>query len=398
MSHSRLGLCLGAALVAVLLAALGENPARPAAAPKEGPRLRLAPGGEFQIDDLQVSAAAVIDEKALVLVGTRRGPEDADPDSLEPNGAILDLGTKKARRFTNGHTARICGVAIRRGRIATTSIRRDPALRIWDLKAGKTVRQVSIDKVLEDAGYTREDPYEGTEQSVAWFHKSETLAVASDEYVLLLDAARPDKSVGVLRIPRPAGGWAHGPAAISPDDAWVACPIGQGPRGKARVVFWEVKTGKATEVSLTPSGVEKPEQWSADGAFFGPEGRLFAWRSAPPGEVPEKVAEKDVPAARRGVVRIDVPGGKVVPLGMGQGIYTLHCAIDPTGKWLAVAGTSREPGDDVRVYHLPSGKLACRLGLKGENPPKWVAFTPSGKRLVCATLYGLVRWWDLREK
>jgi WD40 repeat protein len=392
MTHARLGWCLSAALVAVLLWGLAESPARPAGAPDKKATLRLAPAGNVRIDDLWVYDAVPVDDTTLVLVGTRAGAEDADPNTLAPNGAMLDLATKKSRPFTNGHTARICSVAVRKGRIATAAIGRDPLLRLWDVKEGKTVQKVDLGKVVKDSGYDRGKVDETTEQAVAWFHKSDTLAIAADEYVILLDSPRPNKVAGVLRVPRPTEGWAQGPIAVSPDDEWVACPL-----GKANVAFWKVKTARATDVSLIPKGARKPDAWSAHGVVFGPTGQLFAWRSESAAEVPEKVAEKDVPADRRGVVRIELTdGGKFVPLAIGQSVYTLYCAIDPTGKWLATAGTG-QPDNEVRVYHLPTGALVCREPLKGEHPPKWVAFTPSGKRLVCATLYGLVRWWQLSK-
>ncbi len=28
----------------------------------------------------------------------------------------------------------------------------------------------------------------------------------------------------------------------------------------------------------------------------------------------------------------------------------------------------------------------------------WVAFTPSGKRIVASTADGVVRWWDVEKK
>jgi hypothetical protein len=136
---------------------------------------------------------------------------------------------------------------------------------------------------------------------------------------------------------------------------------------------------------------------------FGPRGDLFACRSRRDDEVPEKASEKDVPPEQRGVVRIDVRTGQVEPLASGHTICTLSCAVDPTGTWLATVGSSRpdRPRPDgeivvgeLWVYHLPTRKLACREQLEG-LPPMWVAFTPSGKRLVCANGKGVVKWWDV---
>ena len=106
------------------------------------------------------------------------------------------------------------------------------------------------------------------------------------------------------------------------------------------------------------------------------------------------------------MVGVDIAKGKVIPLGIGQTIYTLHCAIDPSGTWLATVGNSRpeKPRPDgktgvgeLRVYRLATKELVSREQVEG-LPLKWVAFTPSGKRIVTATYDGVVRWWDVKEK
>ena len=198
-----------------------------------------------------------------------------------------------------------------------------------------------------------------------------------------------------------AEGWLSDPVVVSPDDTRVACT-----RIRARVVVWDVATRKPTVVSVIPPKAEEPEGWHSWGVAFGPTGALVAWGHGRHDEVPAGKIDADTPADRRGgAVRIDLPGGAVVPLGMGTSVYTRHCAIDPTGTWLAAVGSARSDKRwqavrtvrELRVYHLASGRLAYREQVEG-LPLSRVAFTPSGKRLVGVTWKGEVTWWDVSEK
>jgi hypothetical protein len=180
------------------------------------------------------------------------------------------------------------------------------------------------------------------------------------------------------------------PLAVSPDDAWIAC---KGDRGQ--VVCFEVATKKATVVAITPKDAEK--KWSVNDLAFSPSDKLFVCRQG--GPVPNNKEEKDVPAERRGLVRIDLPDGKVVPLNMERTASTGGCIIDGKETWLATLGGSesdKQAGHyvaELRVYNLASGKLAYREQLDGGI--SWHGFTPSGKRLVCVARDGLVRWWNV---
>lgn len=390
---------LSVASAVALVGILAHNPAWPSPEPGGEPKLRLVWGGKIQIDDLWVQDAAMIDDQKMVLVGTKAGAEEDDPNKLEPNGAILDLATKKTRPFTNGHTARICSVAVRRGLIATAGICRDPMVRIWDVKAGKTIHQIGLEEVLKAGGLEREQPWEHTEQAVAWFHKSDTLAVASDDHVVLLNPAKADKPLGVLEVPDPDKNSTDRPITVSPDDAWVACPLVKGPYSEARVVFWQVKTAKPMVVSLVPVEAIEMHNWWVNGVVFGPKNQLFAWREGK-SEVKPGTTEAEALKAKRPVVQIgltDVPKGKCTPLPLGENNLAVQsCAIDPNGQWLALVGFT-ESNTKVHLYHLPSRKLVCREQIKEDATPVWAAFTPGGKRLVYATHKGDVRWWDLCE-
>lgn len=170
MFHSRLDSCFGAALLAVLLSELLRSPALPAPLPKDKPTLRVSPAGEIKLADLRAEDAALIDENTVVLVGTKPDEEVADPNRFVPRGAIVDLAKKTSRPFTNGHTAWIY---------------RDPVLRIWDVKAGKSIAAIDIEKP------------EASRFGVACFHTSDRIAIAVGEQVIVLDPTKPDERMFV---------------------------------------------------------------------------------------------------------------------------------------------------------------------------------------------------------
>ncbi len=366
-----------------------------AAAPRPAgqPSLRLKLAGEMKLPDLAIENAAIIGEEKVVVVGTT-GNDDGEKegDTLDANGAILDLGKKVHRPFTNGHKARIGTVSVSGDRIVTASNERDPVLRIWDFKAEKAVAAIKI-----------EDPRtERVRYGAVCFRRGNRVAIAAQDRVIVLDPAKPNERTEFGTPDDKAYyTYTHENLTISPDDAWIACAVGTG-----HVAFWEVATKKTIALSLVPEKTEADDNWMSSGVTFGRKGSILAWRWKPVGgEVPNKTLEKDAPPGRRGVVRVDLDNKKVIPLNMGQSIYTLACAIDPTGDWLATAGSSRrdKPRADgnyilgeVRIYHLPTGALVFREPVEG-LPLNWVGFTPSGKRLVSATYDGVVRWWDVQK-
>ncbi|MDY3557744.1 WD40 repeat domain-containing protein [Gemmata sp. JC673] len=393
MPFLRFDSIVAAGLVALVTLAPGRNTGLITAA--DAPKPRFTRAGEVRVADLSVQAGAVIDEDAVVVVGTTHcdaesdDPNKHDANRLGPNGAIVDLRGKKAKPFTNGHTAGIFSVSVGRDRIVTTSNSRDPMLRAWDLKAGRTAPAVEIETPPPDRSNQR---YRAT-----LFHKSNRVAIALDDHVLVLDPAKPNARA---KFAIPEAEWWPGELAISRDDTRIACTA-----GKCGLVVWDTATKKATSVPLMPANADEADSWVSGHAMFGPTGALYALRHGPT-EVPEKTAEKDVPADRRSVVGIDLPDGKVLPLGLGTSVYTLHAAIDPAGTWLAVVGTAhadkRLPdgtvtGAELRVYRLGTWELVHREQMDGLGEV-WVAFTPSGKRLVTANYDGRVRWWDVQGK
>ncbi len=353
-------------------------------APAPTDKLHLAPGGTVKVDNVVVNDAALIDENRVVIVGRTGNAEDIEnaPAMNEgvPNGAIIDLAKKSAQHFANQHTTQIWGASSYGGRVVTGATDFDPFLRIWDIKTQQTTDAIKLDA-------------DGIRHPVRCFHKSDRLVVGALEQLLVLDSSKPKERVELVC---PAGvEFLSDPLAVSPDDAWIACTGSE----HDQVVCFEVATKKATVVEVTPK--DAGQKWFADGLAFGRSGKLFVCRHGNTDEVPEGKEEKDVPAERRGIVRIDLPEGKVVPLNMGHTSGPCGCAIDGTETWLATVGSHRakpKPNakyvGELRVYNLSSGKLAYREQLK-DGIPGWVWFTPSGKRLVCVTSDGRVRWWDV---
>jgi WD40 repeat protein len=363
------------------------------------PEFRLTVGGEVKVADLWAWDAALADDDTVVMVGSTPGPEEAALDKLGPCGAIVDLKAKRSTPFTNGHTAGIRCVSVSNGRVATTSSFQDPVLRIWDLKAAKTVQEITIDNPGPDS----QDYYYAT-----WFHKTDRLAVSVPDRLLVFDPARPDDRT---EFKLPDGGEAslHKPA-VSVDDSQIASaglvwPNGSNcPVDRSGLVCWDVATRKATYLSLIPENAPDKEHWYACDTFFHPTGELFAWRYCP--EIPRKATLDEVPADRRSVVRVDLRERKVTPLGFEPNELA-HCAMDPSGKWLATVGPSRVvvPRPDsttvlseLRVYHLPSKMMVFREQFDSARPANWVTFSPSGKRLYVNHGGGTVKWWNVEVK
>jgi WD40 repeat protein len=383
MTSLRAYCCCGAAIAAALMADTIANPAR--SAPAGQPPFR--PGGLVKVADLSVEAAAALDDSAVVVVGSRLGPEEAQPIGLPANGALIDLTKKTILPFTNGHTFCINSVAAGRGGIVTAGTSKEPFVRVWDRKAGKTVAATEIEKPDGLAYY-----------AVGCFNRSNKVAVAAGRRVLIFDPARPDDRAELAcPLDLPAG--LSNPILIDPADSQLACST-----AKTDVVLWQLATATTKVYSALPRSADPEDNtWLIGSVRFGAGGSLFASRWRSEDEVAEKTAEADVSADRRGVIRIDLNSGRVEPLGLGQTISTLSCAVDPSGIWLATAGSSRpdRPRPDgqvvvgeLRVYHLPSRALTYREQVDG-LPLIWVDFTPGGKRLVSASRDGVIRWWEL---
>ena len=378
----------GSLLIAAILLALARNAVLSAPVPKDTPSIAVKFADKMAIPDIAIDSAAFIDESKVVVVGTKANKDGEDANKLEPNGAILDLIKKDHAPFTNGHKARIGTVSVSGNRIVTSSNALDPTVRIWDVKKGKTIYEIKI-----------EEPGEGCHQyGVACFHKSGRVAVAARQKMIVIDPAKSDDR-SEYDIPNNSA-WLGEELAVSSDDTWIAAPALKG-----HATFWSVASKKASSISLIPEKAEVEDQWRSSGVVFGTRGTLFAWRVNSSSEVPEKMAEADVSAERRGVVQIDTSGKRVVPRKIGHGNSTLSCAIDPTGEWMATGGSSRKDRpltadtstSELRIYHLPTGTLVHREQLEG-LPLNKVAFSPSGKRLIATTYDGNVRWWDVEAK
>lgn len=376
-------------LLAVACSVPFWNPARSAPVPKEVPDFRLKLAGTITIPDLHIDDAAIIDESKVVVVGTVEEQDGDNVDKIKPNGAILDLAKKDHRPFTNDHTHRIVTVSVSRNRIVTAGNSRDPHLRVWDLKADKSIAEIQI-------GFP--GATQSTHFSAACFHNDDRIAVAADGKIVVLDPLKPDDRTE-YEYPDEAC-WQNNKPAVSHDDTMIA----NGP-SSGGIACWNVATKKSKSLNMKTEMDAKEKEWHSSEVLFGRKGMALAWGCAVDGEVAENGSEADVPAERRGIVRLDLAKGTLTPLKMGLAISTLACAVDPTETWLATGGSSwkdkpiqdNKKSSELRVYHLPTGTLVHREQLEG-IPLSWVAFTPSGKRIVAKTSDGVVRWWDVEGK
>ena len=380
------------ATAAVISAIILWSPATSAPVPNGVPAIRVKLVGEMRIPDLAIEDAAILDESKVVAVGTvdeaKGGIEE--PDKREPNGAILDLDKKTHRPFDNGHKSRIGTVSASGERIATTGNHRDPYLRVWDLKKDRAFAEIKIGV----PGATTSLHF-----GAACFHKDDRIAVAADGKVFVIDPAKPDDRTE-YDFPDGSEEWSNYKPVVSQDDKWIAESIGLG-----EVVCWDSVSKKSKAVKFAADIEDKELRWLSAHFVFGPKGAVFGLRHPGHTEVPESMLEADAPAERRGVVRIDLAKGAFEPLKMGHSNFTAACAVDPTETWLVTGGDSlrdkprknEKDASELRLYHLPTQTLVYKEQLDG-LPLIWVAFTPSGKRIVAAAADGNVRWWDVEKK
>lgn len=347
-----------------------------------------------------VREGTVVDDDRVVLVGATDGPPGADDSELKPNGWLIDLTKRTApKRFTNGHSAPLWSVSAGHGMVATTSTSLDPVLRVSDLSTGGRVAEVKLGEPdLENSASFR--------YSVRWLSKTPRLAVQIDREIHLLDPKTPSERVR-HRVGTQPGRAPFSKIAVSPNDTrigqgWTVAVAGV-QNWESGVNVWSIGTTEPAGVIVnTPKEHEKGRL--VHGVVFTRTDDVLAWRIGPEAEVTKGMAEKDAPADRRGIVRIDLAGKRVVPTGMGLSRGVSYAAIDPSGEWLALVGHAHPDGpnpenkrviSELRVYHVPNARLVYREQIATRDGFYWVGYSPSGRRLCAATVDGVLFWWDV---
>jgi WD40 repeat protein len=379
--------------IATLFAlAAGVWPCHSAPAKPAAPALRLEAAGVTRVKDVHVFDASLLpDNETVVLVGTNPVEvTDEDPAAqlrtTEPAGALVNLRTKATTKFLNGHTSPIQSVAVSPDgrRIATTAKGTDPKVRIWDTKRGQ-LGGLDISELVKEHDRPRVTYLWGDNRLAVTLNKQ--VSVFTDGKAGSIDFTHPVFSHLAVRRP-----------AVSNGDRYLAVST------RKQVIVWEMASQKSVlEAEVVPEGIDDPEQLSVSDVRFGHRSDiLYLARHWPKAEVPKGTNEADVPAARRGVVAIDVERKKVTPLAMGAQHHTYHLAIHPTDDWLALAGVA-DPDKplpsgivtvgEIRVYHIASGVLSARIQT-GDYYPMWVEFTSNGQTLVAVNANGEIRTWS----
>jgi WD40 repeat protein len=283
------------------------------------------------------------------------------------------------------------------------SERRQPAVRVWDVRAGRLRRSFRFPALL-----ALSDVVDSPEKPFAFSPDAKTLAFAVGERQVRVW----DVSTGKERRRLPAGPWEVKHVAFSPDGRLLLA-------GWFHVRVWEAATGKER---LTIEG-HRHSVWDVR---FSPDGRLLAsqdhlgcelrlWRAAtgeplPPfrGGPPQRVScfsfspdgKELVAVGLDGVVRRwAVPSGRRVrafsmarpPAGGGGGLAAELLAagaeIGPGARMVAA-----EVGEDVEVWDAVTGKRLLRVKAEPGRP---LAFAPDGKALLALGWREHLRLWSL---
>ena len=241
------------------------------------------------------------------------------------------------------------------------------------------------------------------------------------------------KPLGTLEEARPAV--LNSAIAFSPDGKLLAAPTG------AVVKLWDVDKRRVTVTLRHPFGNGGPENKQITGVAFSPDGKLFlTWSSngtvrlwdVATGKAKDPLKETRGTAYQPGdktlatwLMLLNPSKGKGRPplegLGEKPGYanaldekpgYANAVVFSPDGKNVAVGGgyvntVGRPALGWVRAWEVATGRL--RLSLDGQEfsiddptdgGPEMIqslAFSPDGKTLATASVYGSVLLWDLRS-
>jgi WD40 repeat protein len=341
------------------------------------------------VPDLHVHHAALFpDGRSVILVGGRPLPED-EPDftKADPSAAVVDLRTRAVRRFANSHPAWIHRVAVTADgtQVLTGSGGRNGELehcvRVWDVKAGKPLPSISFDGLELSGGLGIEFARPGRGRQVAVVLKGR---------VGLFDLDRPGTRID-LNDKLDENEVVSNPA-FSPDGRLLACET-----GSAGLMVWDLASRKAVySGSLVPEGAQRC-QWSLDGLYFTPDGKgLVAQRSWVSIRWRDEDPEPKAPAEPTTVFHVELKSKRQTPLTTGLPARSHSPALHPGGDWLVTTGWADDDGPELRVYHVPTRKLAARVRAdqKEVGAPCWLGFTPDGKKLVGVGSSGEVICWD----
>jgi hypothetical protein len=346
------------------------------------------------VEGVEVDAVALLpDNESVVVVGGKprgAGEDDRATEDAPPAGAILNLKTKAVRPFTNGHIARIKSVAVSAdgSRIFTVCSDKDPFVRVWNVKAGKSLDPIPLPSEEDKIG-----TYE-----VVCFSRGRKLYVNLQWCEVILDLQQPDRVEQWYPHPE-----IHEHLTISPDGQRQAYTTLYG-----QVVIRNLsnREEKPSIFHLVPLGGDYQDWVLSDLTFMRDGTRLIVarWHLGDVSEVPRRTAEEKVSAEPCGLFLIDLVKKQVTPLGMGHQARTLGFALHPSEEWIMTLGDSRpdrtdgikpsEPVREIRIYHFPTRSLAYRVHFQEGFLPHRIGFTPDGRKVVAVDYAGQVMSWE----
>jgi len=347
------------------------------------------------IDECDIEAFAIINNDTIVVVGGKPlDPRNSEMtvENSPPAGAIVNLGTKTVRSFTNGHKARILCIAVAAdgSRVFTVSSQEDTYVRVWDTKAAKQLDSIAVSEKRRG----NEIP---CSHEIACFSSGRRFAVTRSRSVVVIESKKDEKMIEfTTELTSP------GHLAIDCRDNLLACSSRQND-----ILIWDLSTGKQICKVNPTFPNHNPQDVSIRNMVFTKDSKqLIVARMLHVGdpagfEVPKGSDEAKVSAERRGLALINIAKQEVIPLAMGHQNHTSYFALHPSEEWLATVGWSRRDADpnstkaiaELRVYQFPSCKLA-RWEQLDEFTPDFVGFSPNGQKVIAISTEGRIRCWD----
>jgi WD40 repeat protein/tRNA A-37 threonylcarbamoyl transferase component Bud32 len=315
---------------------------------------------------------------------------------------LWDMATGKEIRTFEGHTDWVTTVAISPNGKRALSGSNDTTVRVWDLESGTELKKIEGHAQSSRALFAPDGKH---------FLTSSYFGDRTDRTLRLYDAATYKE----------VRSW------TAPGDIWSIAPDGQGfltINADWTVYWWNLKSDEAVkslklewDLALDPSAAVG---WSSDGRrlIYVDKDSMLRLVDLDGGK---EIAHVNVPSAPYGTMAISPDGRFAVGANRAGWVYVWRLPVpaalpktaekeangevrqaqwfgrrpystgfSPDSRYYFATG-GIEPGQTTtRVWETATGKLVREI-----TGNEWAAFTPDGKRLLCAGPDNALHLWDM---
>ncbi len=326
------------------------------------------------------------------------------PEVVTPKGYVIDFAKKSSKEFLNDHRRPIVDMVRTKGgkQIYTVSNHSEGQVRVWDVVKKESSLHIhfkSKELFKSDEGSSYDGPVGGID--IALLPSRGGVAALLDDKIALT-AKNPKDRVDLDG--EPFKDTIVSNPSVDHQDLYLACHT------RETVLVWNLKTKEvySTIPAVPKHAPDSPDNISIrDMRFANTSSLIYIVRNGNDDEIleDERAKEDKVPSDKRGIWVVDIKAGTTEPLGFGTSRRTERFALDPTDRWMAIAGTAFDDNGEefdnkvitvfeLRIYDMKTKALVLRKQFKNFDPYH-LHFSDDGKKLICAGSFGEVRSWSI---